>query len=126
MPVRVVDASAAGALIFGEPQADEVATALGDAPLAAPALLWFELASVCLKKVKAHPDQTNEILTAFRLARELAITTMAVDHESVVRLAIEAQLTTYDASYLWLARELAGELVTLDAALRQAAHAVGQ
>lgn len=126
MPVRVVDASAAGALIFSEPQADEVANALGHAPLAAPALLWFELASICLKKLKAHPDQTSELLAAFRLAKQLAIRTIAVDHEPVVKLALEVQLTTYDASYLWLARELGGQLVTLDSALRQAAYPIGQ
>jgi uncharacterized protein with PIN domain len=90
MPARVVDASATGTLVFGEPQADEVATALGDVPLAAPALLSFELASVRLKKLEAHPNHTSEVLTAFRLFRELAITTIAVDHESIVRLALEA------------------------------------
>jgi predicted nucleic acid-binding protein len=35
-------------------------------------------------------------------------------------LAEHFGLTTYDASYLWLARELDAELVTLD---RQLAHA---
>jgi len=38
-------------------------------------------------------------------------------------LALETGLTVYDASYLWLARRLGAELVTLDKALDAAARA---
>jgi predicted nucleic acid-binding protein len=34
-----------------------------------------------------------------------------------VNLALSSDLTTYDASYLWLADRLGAELVTLDAKL---------
>jgi predicted nucleic acid-binding protein len=37
-----------------------------------------------------------------------------VDLDGTLRLAIETGLTAYDASYLWLARYLPAELVTLD------------
>jgi hypothetical protein len=50
MPVRVVDASALGALLFGESQAEGVAERLDDTELMAPALLWFEITSICLEK----------------------------------------------------------------------------
>jgi predicted nucleic acid-binding protein len=46
---------------------------------------------------------------------------MAVDHDKIVELALETGLTAYDASYLWLARHLGAELVTLDKALETAA-----
>jgi hypothetical protein len=36
-----------GTLIFGEPKAQEIAKALEDSPMVAPALICFELASVC-------------------------------------------------------------------------------
>ncbi len=39
MPVRVVDASALGALLFGEPKAEEIAERLSGATLTAPAIL---------------------------------------------------------------------------------------
>lgn len=121
MPVRVVDASALGALVFGEPWAEDVASKLADAPLAAPALFWFELASVCLKKLRAHPRQADKILAAFRLAQRLPIMIHDVDHLDTVVLAHETRLTTYDASYQWLARRLRADLVTLDEPLEQAA-----
>jgi len=121
MPVRIVDASALGALIFGEPKAKQIASALEGSPMAAPALIWFELVSVCLRKIKAHPAQKDQILRAFRLAGKLSIQIIEVDHGAIVNLADETGLTTYDASYLWLARHLQGEVVTLDRKMQRAA-----
>ncbi len=43
------------------------------------------------------------------------------DALAVFRLAIRSGLTAYDAAYLWLARSLSGDLVTLDAKLGRAA-----
>ena len=50
MPVKVVDASALGALVFGEPGTEIVAKQLSRSTLVAPQLLWLELASIALKK----------------------------------------------------------------------------
>jgi Predicted nucleic acid-binding protein, contains PIN domain len=44
----------------------------------------------------------------------LAIKQAEIDHIAVIELAHKKKLTTYDASYLWLAGELQAELVTLD------------
>jgi predicted nucleic acid-binding protein len=71
MPVKVVDASAVAALVFGEPEASEVAARLRGATLAAPALLAFEVASVCLKKLKRHPEQRESLLAAFGLFKRV-------------------------------------------------------
>ena len=46
-----------------------------------------------------------------------------VPFDAVVALAVATDLTAYDASYLWLARTLNAELVTLDRRLEQAASA---
>jgi predicted nucleic acid-binding protein len=114
MRICVVDASAMAALLFGEPRAEEVAEVLEGAHLAAPALLRFEMASVCLKKIVAHPELETRLMSAFDLLYKVAIDTVQVDHPATVTLAMKTGLTTYDASYLWLARELKGELITLD------------
>ena len=47
MAVRVVDASALAALLFGEPEAEAVAALIDESQLVAPSLLAFELANVC-------------------------------------------------------------------------------
>ena len=120
MRVKVVDASAIAALLFGEPEAETVAGRLGDARLVAPALLRFELANVCLIKSRRHPDQQLVLTAAFRLRDRLAVEEVAVDHDGALELAAATGLTTYDASYLWLARKLGAELVTLDKKLAKA------
>lgn len=120
MNIRVVDASALGALVFGEPEAEKIAAQLSDGLLAAPALLPFELASICLKKIRTHPAQRTLIQEAFELAGQMAIRIVEVDHSHVVWLANDHDLTTYDASYLWLAQELRAELVSLDTRLLKA------
>lgn len=121
MAVKVLDASALAALLFGEPEAEAVATRLDGARLVAPLLLGFELANVCLIKARRHPEQREALTAAFRLRARLGVEEMAVDHEGALGAAAATGLTTYDASYLWLARQLGAELVTLDRQLATAA-----
>lgn len=121
MPVKVVDASALGAIAFGEPEGEAVAAMLSNSLLVAPLLLWFELSNICLKKIGKQPDQKDRLLKAFQLAQKLPIEMTAVDYIQVINLADEKNLTTYDANYLWIAQKLGGDLVTLDLKLRKAA-----
>jgi predicted nucleic acid-binding protein len=120
MLVKVVDASAIGALLFGEPEGPNIANRLSGSRLAAPELLFFEVASICLKKLKRYPERRQNILKAFEMLRRLAIESVEVDYAEVVLLAERNGLTVYDASYLWSARRLRSELVTLDKRLEEA------
>jgi predicted nucleic acid-binding protein len=122
MNVKVVDASALGALVFGEPEAEKIAHQLTGYLLMGPHLLWYELASIGLKKIRTHPEQSGPIRKAFQLASSLPIETVEVEHSEVIELAREADLTTYDASYLWLARKMKGTLFTLDRKLIKSAE----
>ena len=65
-------------------------------------------------------SRVEQIREAFRMASQLAVEILSVDHLEVIDLAAQARLTTYDASYLWLARKTGGELVTLDKRLFKA------
>ena len=123
MAVKVVDASAVAALLFSEPEAEVVASALDGAELVAPTLLSFELTNVCVMKCRRHPDLRQALLAAFQLRGRLGIAETAVDHRDVLELALKYGLTAYDASYLVLARKLGAELVTLDEALTRAGAA---
>lgn len=118
--VKVVDASALAALLFGEPAAEAVAGQLGDARLMASALLGFELANVCIVKSRRHPEQRVALITAFRVRDQFAVEEITVDHDGMLALAAATGLTTYDASYLWLTRQLGADLVTLDQQLARA------
>lgn len=124
MPVKVIDASAVAALLFSEPSAETVVDQVREYSLAAPTLLTFEIASVCLKKLRRYPSQRSLLLEAHSLFARLHIAKTDVDCEAVIRLAEDRRLTVYDAAYLWLAYVLRTELVTLDKKLAAAARNV--
>jgi predicted nucleic acid-binding protein len=121
MTVKVVDASALAALLFGEPEAEAVAVRLEKSSLSAPTLLGFEIASVCLKKLRRDPSRREALLAAFALYTRMAIEIVEIDHADTLGLAEALGLSSYDAAYLWLADKLAAELVTLDKPLQTAA-----
>ncbi|MGM0577655.1 MAG: type II toxin-antitoxin system VapC family toxin [Myxococcota bacterium] len=125
MTVCVVDASALAALLFGEASGDDVARRLEGARLAAPGLLRYELASVCLKKRARHPDLKDALFEALRLAEAMDIEIVDVSTTALVELAETSGLTAYDAAYLWLAQLFGGELMTLDRRLGAAARTLG-
>jgi len=119
--VKAVDASAVAALLFGEPDAEAVAGRLENARLVAPALIDYELANVCLMKLRRQPARRDALLTAFALRENLGIEVLGMNQSEVLTLAETSGLTAYDASYLWIARSLEAELVTLDKRLAFAA-----
>ena len=123
-PVKVVDASAIAAILFGEPEAEAVTEQLGNARLVAPALIGFEMANVCLIKSRRHPEKRAMLTAAFKLRGQLGLEEIAVDHDEMLELAVATGLTAYDASYLWLARQLGADLVTLDTQLAKAKAAL--
>lgn len=118
----VVDTSALAAMLFDEPEADEVRRALRGQALHAPALIHFELAHVAWKKMRRTPSNTVALLDALNGARRIPLTHSVPDMVQVAALAVAARLTPYDASYLWLARTLGLPLVTLDRELARAAE----
>ena len=120
MPASVVDASAVGALLFGEPSGEKVATILEEKDLVAPTLLPYEIASICSKKIAAHPGDERMLLEALALLPALNVALHAVPPAEAVAIARRRKLTAYDASYLWLAGELGANLVTLDDRLARA------
>lgn len=122
MAVKVVDASALAAAIFGEPEAEAIESRLRGHDLVAPALLPFEMSSVCLKKLRAHPSRRAAILARFALLPSIPVELLPVDPPAVVEVSELFDLTAYDASYLLLASHLQAELVTLDAKLARVAR----
>ncbi len=126
MLVKVVDASAIGAVIFGEPEGPTVVRRLAGKRLMAPELIFFELASICVKKLRLYPDSRDQILRAFAMSKRLAMEAVEVEYPQVVLIAERYGVSAYDASYLWLAIRLRAELVTLDKKLEKAWHESGQ
>ncbi len=121
MAAKVVDASAMAALLFGEPEGEHVAARLAEDRLVAPTLLAFELASVCLKKLRRYPEQRAALIAAFAMFGRISVESVEIDQADAIELAEVFGLSSYDAAYLSLARALTAELVTLDNRLQSAA-----
>ena len=121
MPAKVADSSAIAAILFGEPTAPLIFERLHGYSLVAPVLLIYELTNVCLKKIRAIPDERDRFLAGYEVWKEMGVDLVTVDFDGVLALAQRFDLTSYDASYLWLAQSLAVELVTLDGRLARAA-----
>ncbi len=120
MDVKVVDASAIGAVLFNEPDADKIISRMQNCQLVAPVLLQFEAASICLKKIKKHPELRERLMAAHGLFYKMEMSYPAIEMTEVIGLSEKTGLSTYDASYLWLAQSLEAELITLDKELEKA------
>jgi predicted nucleic acid-binding protein len=118
----VVDASALAALVFQEPEGAAIRDRLDGATVYAPSLLQYELANVAWKKARRHPADAARILGALSVALDgtWGLTWRDVEASDVVMLAAATGLTSYDATYLWLAGMLGADLVTLDARMAEA------
>lgn len=119
MPAKVVDASAIGALLFGEPEAPVISAALKGMDMIAPSLITFEITNICLKKLRKYPDRNAAIRSAFLLFSRMRIKKIEIDGPEVLILAERTGLTAYDASYLWVAQSLETDLLTLDRTLEK-------
>jgi predicted nucleic acid-binding protein len=107
-------------MLFGEAPAERVAAQLQGARLIAPQLIDYELANVCLFKIRRDPPRRAELLRGFALRVTIKIEHQPVDPAGVLALAEATGLTAYDACYLWLARTHGAGLVTLDKQLAAA------
>ena len=117
---KIVDASAIASILFEEPEGPAMALRLTGMRLVAPTILDYEIGNIALKKAHRYPMLRDAIMAAHGLYMTLPIEIFAVDRAEVLVLADHAGLTFYDASYLWLARNLGAELVTLDPQLQAA------
>ena len=123
MSAVVVDASAFGALVFGEPSQDDIAKRLRNTTLHAPALVLFEVANIAVTKVRRRQLDRARALDALAAFSLIDMVIVHVPAQACAELALATGLTAYDAAYLVVARHLGAPLVTLDVKLEKAAQA---
>lgn len=122
MTDKIVDASALAAIVYQEPEEHDMVARLQGRTMYAPALIRFEMANVCLKKSRRHPNERQRLVEQHTRSLSLPIVELPVDHIEVLVLAEAFKLSAYDANYLWLAKTTGFELVTLDGDLEIAAR----
>lgn len=119
-PPLVGDCSVLAAVLFDEPERERAANALAGMEIFAPFLVDHELVSVAVKKAREGLDEV--VRQGLEDLAELQITRRSVDIGAQWRVAIEHDLSAYDAAYLQLAVELQAPLITFDQRLGRAAR----
>ena len=87
--------------------------------LFAPVILYFEISNAIKSAVVSHritKDQAHDLL---RGVKKLNIKILEVDYEDVLDIALESQISFYDASYVALSQQLHVPLLTLDEKLKK-------
>ncbi len=82
--------------------------------LFAPHLLLFEVGNSLRSGVLSKRITTKQAVTLFSKLSDLDISLSLPSHNPTLTLAIENNLSYYDASYLALAKQLKAPLLTLD------------
>lgn len=118
--ILVVDASAAGAMLFEEPEGTTIRAHIRGETLLAPHLIDYELANACAKRIRKQPGDALKLLIMLQGLDHVSLRRVEVPPDDAARLAIQTGLSAYDASYLWLAIDRDAELVTLDRELAKA------
>jgi len=120
---KVIDASVAAAIVFGEKEAKPWLDSVQGVELIAPHLIVYELASVCLKKMKLEPELTSFFLETLGRFENLGIHLKEIrSAKKLGELAAQEQLSAYDAAYLALALEHDIDLLTMDKRLAKAVN----
>jgi len=129
MSAVVVDSSIALTWCFKDeatPETDKLFERVRDEGAIVPGLWYLELSNVLLQAEKRGRIGTSDVAARLGLISELPI---SVDHETTARawrdilqIARIDGLTTYDATYLELARRLGLPLLTKDKELARAAR----
>ncbi len=118
-PPLVIDCSALAGILFREAWQDQARQRFEGRSLHAPHLLQAEISSVAVKKLRRGETHAADGLS---MLSEMAIDLYRIEPQAVTALAMQYQLSAYDAAYLWLAAELKAPLATFDGKLAAAAR----
>ena len=83
------------------------------------ALLKYEVANSLRTKVLRKKISKSKALLLYKNFKELDIVEEVVDYFEVLKSAILNNLSFYDCSYLYLAKQKKAKLLTLDSALKK-------
>ena len=96
-----------------------------DRMLLAPAVYWTEVGHAMLRRSRRDSVEAARRLGVFEAVGLETADRGAAGVRMALSLAERHRLSVHDATYLWLAIEVDGELATFDRALARAAEAEG-
>ena len=130
--VYIFDASFIGALIIPDeknPRVERMYSDVGKDDIFVPQLLWYEIANIFNNLIRHKRHNYREVQ---KLIPSLAAIQLETDYETgpnysqrLLKLCVDYNLSSYDASYLELAERKKAALCTLDKGLYTAAKKHG-
>lgn len=117
---RVIDASIAAAMVFGDSAAELGTLDFRERFFVAPSVIRYEFTHICVKKHRRGLIDSERMLKAWNEFESLGISTESVSFPEATAAAIRYRVSGYDAAYLWMAISQRIELLTLDRELNKA------
>jgi predicted nucleic acid-binding protein len=123
----IVDASVALAVLDDNDPAGDAMARWADElrMILVPVVFWIEVANILVRRRRLSAPDVSGALSDLGLSGIQVADRGHLGLEAAVVLADRHGLSVYDATYLWLAMDVDGELATFDTALVRAAHAEG-
>ena len=116
----VADCSVIAALVFNEAERETARNILAGRDIHVPNLIDYEIANVAVKKARLGFEKIAT--QALKLFAEFKLTRHEVEANEQWQMAMQHDLSAYDAAYLWLAEALRAPLATFDQKLGHAAQ----
>lgn len=121
----VLDCSVAASFLLKDerhPYSIKVKDTFNEFDIIVPPLFWIELANVFLFRERRKLLEPYESETMLNGMKESNIVSFSdINMDLILQLSRRYQLTSYDASYLALAKQQRAKLATLDEDLKKAA-----
>jgi predicted nucleic acid-binding protein len=120
----VIDSSVIAKLFFHEDLSNKAIEFIkysikSDWQLLAPNLIDYEIGNICWKRIKRKELQETEAVQVLENYRKLIIAKIEVLRfvPEILSIAVKANITFYDSSYLYLAVAMNSKFITADAIL---------
>ena len=88
--------------------------------LLAPDIINYEVANILAQKTQQNKIKPVDAIELWDNFMSLSIKTLSVDWNNVLPISIKFNLTSYDASYLYLVKSEKSKFLTLDNKLKNA------
>ncbi len=109
------------AVALDEPEKDEIIRMTSDVCAIAPEILPYEIGNAFTAMVKRKQITHNEALPAFEIANQILVKLVSVDIQKALTIALEFNLSAYDAYFLQCAETFSFPLIALDKRMKQVA-----
>jgi predicted nucleic acid-binding protein len=117
----ISDASAFLAIVLNESDREWVIEKTRGASIVAPEILPYEIGNALTAILKRGRLNTQEILQAYDIARQISVMLIPVEIAEALKIAARFNLYAYDAYYLQCCIEKRLPLISLDGRMREVA-----